>query len=809
MRARAFFVLLILLSACAMAGNRQISVVAPQVGEPAYRIAAEAFADYWNKVTGVKPRLATDGKLPDGDAVLIGSDAVQSFVHDLVRRRVVPSLGIQYGGDGYRMLSIPDQGRTLLILAGGCGRSTIYAVYDFFRRQAGVEYFWDGDVVPRASDIAIAGLDVLEVPRFEYRGLRYFAHRGLHRFQAEHWDLEDWKKEIDWVLKKRFNLFMLRTGIDDLFQRAFPGQVSYPPTDGVDPDAEDRSFNDRTSFWSLKYRGELRRAVLKYANDRGLLHPEDAGTITHWYSHTPSSFYKSHPGFPVTSDQKSGYKLSTAAIWDVEHQETWDAYWKLTETHIREYAGGPPRLFHTIGMAERMFGSSAEENLQRKLYVYRKTQQMIREHYPDVPLIFAGWDFYGWWKNEDVNRFLKELDPRRSIVMDYTADLVGRATFRDWGLYGQFPWIFGIFHGFAKHSDSHEDYSLLASRLADAARDEKCLGLVQWSEISHNDTFMLEYLGDNSWKPDKLDAASATARYCRTRYQGALRGEMERLWPRFLDVSQTANWTERGIRAMTFQEPHFRVLTSSAFIELTPKRVEDLKTEYQRIRPSMDSVRPLLDELARLAPDNYGDELWRRDALDMARTAASRALLVTMLGGALEMEQWRTGGGGADRVRRLAGLSQRLLHSLGDITGSADEFSMYASLRRLERATAVGGTEPGLNPHSEQTLKSNAENDYCRSHHYELVRHLYPAELRSYWDWVLARMDAGDRSPWRRPEEFKGMSQQHRDRFYATPLASMAPKQARGPAELSRALSALSRLVQELLPALPTSSPAR
>jgi hypothetical protein len=60
------------------------------------------------------------------------------------------------------------------------------------------------------------------------------------------------------------------------------------------------------------------------------------------------------------------------------------------KTHIREYAGGPPRLFHTIGMAERMFGSSAEENLQRKLYVYRKTQQMIREHYPDVPLIFAG-----------------------------------------------------------------------------------------------------------------------------------------------------------------------------------------------------------------------------------------------------------------------------------------------------------------------------------------------------------------------------------------------------------------------------------
>ena len=96
-------------------------------------------------------------------------------------------------------------------------------------------------------------------------------------------------------MKKRFNLFMLRTGIDDLFQRAFPGDVPYPPTDGMDPDGVDRSYDDRTSFWPLRYRGELRKQVLHYARDRGLLHPEDTGTITHWYSHTPSSFYRAVP----------------------------------------------------------------------------------------------------------------------------------------------------------------------------------------------------------------------------------------------------------------------------------------------------------------------------------------------------------------------------------------------------------------------------------------------------------------------------------------------------------------------------------
>lgn len=806
MKIRTILLVFGLLPAWAWCVSGQISVVAPPVGEKAYQIAAETFADYWDKVTGSKAQLVAgtaqqNGKLPSGDVVLIGSDAVQPRVHDLIHRRVVPALGVEYGGDGYRILSVPDQGRTLLIVAGGSGRSTIYAVYDFFRRQAGVEYFWDGDVIPPAKRVQVMGLDVTENPRFEYRGLRYFAHRGLHRFQAEHWDLADWKKEIDWLLKKRFNLFMLRTGIDDLFQRAFPGQVTYPPADGVDPDAEPRSFNDRTSFWPLKYRGELRKAVLQYAADRGLLHPEDAGTITHWYSHTPTSFYKSHPGFPVTRDQKSGYKLDTAAIWDVEHQETWDVYWKLTATHIKEYSPTYPRLFHTIGMAERLFGSSTEENLQRKLYVYRKTQQMIREHYPDVPLIFAGWDFYGWWKSEDVNRLLKELDPQRSIVMDYTADLLGRTTFRDWGLYGQFPWIFGIFHGFAKHSDSHEDYGLLASRLADAAKDEKCIGLTMWSEISHNDTYMLEYLASNSWQPAHPDAATATAHYCRTRYPVELRAQMERLWPSFLEVSGSAQWSERGTRSMTFHEPHFRVLNRNVFVELSENRVKDVKSELQRIRPTLNNAPAMLDGLAKLSVGAYSNELWCRDALDIARTTASRALLVGMLAGSHSMEAWRTGQGDAASVRKLAGLTQRLLAALANITGSADEFSMYASLRRLEQAETISGIKPEINPHSEQTLKANSENDYCRSHHYEMVQYLYAPELQSYWEWVLKKIDSGDKSPWKRPAEFAQLYEKHRSHFYATPLSDMAPKQARGPAELSRSLSDLSKLVTETLAA--------
>jgi hypothetical protein len=772
-----------------------ITVLTPPSGEKAYQIAGETFARLWEAVTEERPALkAWDGgadvkRLPDGDIALVGSDAVHPLVHRMILDGAISSLGIRYGGDGYRMICVPYRSRRVLILAGGSGRSTLYAVYDFFRRQAGAEYFWDGDVIPKRGRIEFDKLDVMEEPRFQYRGLRYFAHRGLHRFQAEHWDLDDWKREIDWLMKKRFNLFMLRTGIDDLFQRAFP-DVPYPPSDGKDPDGVDRSYDDRTSFWPLRYRGELRKAVLAYAADRGLVHPVDTGTLTHWYSHTPSAFFRNRPGFPVTADQKTGYTLPTAQIWDIEDPRAWDAYWQLTATHIREF--GPPRMFHTIGLAERTFGKDARDNLQRKLYVYRKTKEIVRKHYPDCPLLIAGWDFIAWWKDEDVQRLLGEFDPRRTVIFDYCADDAAKVTFRDWKLLGSFPWMFGIFHGYARNSDVHEDYGLLSERLRMAVPDPQCLGLAIWSEISHSDTFLLEYLATNSWRPTE-ELPGAVARFCRGRYAAKIAGPMEAVWRDFLVTSQSVHWAHSGNRWLSLGEPQFRILGGSEFSTLTPARLAGIQEEYGRIGPSLRPAAAVLARLAAMAPTHQNNPQWRRDALDMARTIASRALLATLMKASLEMEAWRTGKADAARIGKLADLSKRLMDALADVLAQSDDFSMHASLERLRRAQPLGGVRPMVNPHSEQTLKSNAENDYCRSHHYELVRHAYRRELEVYWAWVLGRLASGDKTPWRRQATFGAEKKTIADCFYARPLAEMAP-QPREPLS-----NTLARLRQSML----------
>ena len=75
-----------------------ITVVVPSTGEKAYQIASEAFVELWGKVTQRRPALipaaASPADPPTGDVVLIGSDAVQPIVHDLIRRGVLETLDL-------------------------------------------------------------------------------------------------------------------------------------------------------------------------------------------------------------------------------------------------------------------------------------------------------------------------------------------------------------------------------------------------------------------------------------------------------------------------------------------------------------------------------------------------------------------------------------------------------------------------------------------------------------------------------------------------------------------------------------------
>lgn len=731
--------------------------------EGMFKIAADEFAGLWRQATGKKLSIicSDDGK---SDLVVLGSDAVHAFTHEKIIAGVIPQFSLVSDGDTYQIVSATEAGRRFLFIAGGRPRALLYGVYHFFELRADCRYFWDGDIIPEQKDIDIAGLNVCERPRFEYRGLRYFAHRSLKRFQAEHWDFAEWKQEIDWIVKKRLNLFMLRIGLDDLFQRAFPDIVSYPEWEV--PEARDRTYDDRNLFWSLKYRGELRQKILAYARERDLLHPEDLGTMTHWYSRTPYDYLrKVKPDFMPQAT--SGYGEETGLVWDIRQDKNLDAYFHLTETHIREY--GSPTLFHTIGLAERRCYDDRDANHQMKLYTYRRIIHKLREKYPHAPLLIASWDFSMYWTPEEVRELTAELNPRNTIILDYTSDTDDELrTFQNWDLVNKFPWIYGIFHAFEAESEIRGNYAAIERRLPIAVADPMCKGMVLWPECSHSDTLMLEYLAANAWNPcnENIAIESFLEHFCSKRYVGANGATMAAIWREALPLIKERFWNAFGAQYKQYPEMAFKVLYS--ILQTSPESVSRARYFVRRLGTPLKAAPDIFRHLAAIDLRD-AHEFVQRDLLDLGRTIASRALHYGLSRLVLELDAWHDGRDNAADIQGLLERNQTLMSLMGELLAAHDDYSLYASLLDLQ-------AKQECNPRFEHTLKGNAENNYCRSYITELVTDVYLPEMAAAAEQIGNYLKAGKRTRLNYSyADIAAIKKPIVDEFYRKPLADMAP----------------------------------
>jgi hypothetical protein len=518
-------------------------IITADTKEKAYTIAAEEFKKYYKQITGETLAIAqTDDE--ESNLILIGNWAVNPTVAKYTVDGPFPKRVIRSGTDEFLVKTCKIGDRKVLLLQGGLGRSTLYAVYAYFE-ALGCKWYWDGDVVPTLSkeEVEEKEFDIIEKPRFLYRGLRYFAHRGAKRFRAEMWNEEDWKQEIDYLSKRRLNLFMLRIGQDDLFQRAFPKDVSYPTEKTMDllcrkNDYLCGGFEDRRLFWSLEYRGKLREKILSYAFDRGFMHPEDFGTMTHWYSLTPQDFLdKKHP---TVFKNHTGYD-EKGCIWDIRETKNFEYYMQLTKTHIQAF--GKAELFHTIGFAERkMYPDDREKNLAMKTYVYERYTQKLQEDYPNCPILIAAWDYWLTYTPEEVCKSLSQMDKNSCILFDYTSDSLYSNNFTAWNVVGNFPYVFGIFQGYECFNDCVGHYPITQERLQIAKADEYCKGLIYWPEISHSDTLMQEFFMQNTWDKEVISVEKSVERMCEGRYV-QYRAEMERAWQEALPCIELLHWS--------------------------------------------------------------------------------------------------------------------------------------------------------------------------------------------------------------------------------------------------------------------------
>ena len=669
----------------------------------AVALAADEFKKYW--------RLATGRELPDESprGIRFGID---------------PSLDAAH--DEYRILSTDDG----LEIAGANGRSVFYAVYDFFERRAGCRWFWDGDLVPHCDDISLDGLDIREKSRFEYRAIRYFAHRGLTRFQAEHWGKKEWTREIDWCLKRRLNCFMPRIGMDDTWQKAFPEIVPYPDPNAP-ADDNMRGFDNRVPFWDLRHRGELRRFFTEYAFDRGLMIPTDFGTMTHWYARTPVEFLETKNP-PFLPQSNNNYKQRTGLVWDVFQGEWADDYIHLTEAFI-DAGYGSPDLLHTIGLGERMCYDDRAKNLELKKKVLALMTDKALSCHPDAKNLLAGWDFYCTWRPEEFKSLLDNLDPGRTIIWDYEAEAAPGVdswltksdnNFTKWGVVGKFPYTFGIFLAYENALDVRAHYDIIEKREKVAAADPFCKGYIFWPESSHTDIFLLRYFTANAWRPGQTHD-ELLPEFCRDRY-GVAAPAFEKVWRKALPVSQLRGWGGNwGSELLSWCG------------EYSQGRGLDADRETLAVVPGIYGM------LAEIEPS--GDFQWR-DAIDLARTVGDRLSIWARHRLLKAFADWCDGVGDGAVVRALCGRYLALLKTQAEILALHTDYSLCESLDRLEEEAPIFGRD------FDKVLLDNASCPYCRSHQYEVAAGCYLPFTEEVASEILHRLDAGVRE--RIPDEW-------------------------------------------------------
>ena len=638
------------------------------------------------------------------------------------------------GKDAYTIVSVAENGRVgsplpaAVKITGSNMRSVMYGVYDLLERRAGCRWFWDGDVVPRRDSIDLSNLDVHEEAQFEWRGLRYFAHRGLTRFQAEHWGPEDWKKEIDWCLKRRLNVFMLRIGQDDLFQRTVPDVCAYPDPSKPLPGAG-KGYDNRSLFWSLQFRGQMRHDLQHYAFARGLEVPEDFGTMTHWYSRTPEDFLeKKNPTFLPQATR--GYAEKNGLVWDIRDEKWADEYWKLTKTAVDAYGKPGDGLLHTIGLGERLCYTNRADNLKLKLLALDRFLSRAHRDYPGKKVLLAGWDFYFTWYPDEVRELVKTLDPKRDIIWDYEGDAtrdyrpemkkVGGNDFTKWGVVGKFPYTYSIFLAFEDAIDIRANYPLIEKRQKIVQNDPACAGYILWPESSHTDTLCLRFFTANAWSKDAVPVEKVLDEFCDSRY-GEQSAKMKSVWRKVLPATMLRDWGG-----------NYGKMIARCIKSLPVLKPDEIEAWRGKVGDSNGAFR----ELAGIP---WNDAFIRRDAIDLARTALDRAITLRIYELGRDVAAWRNGAApDADLAGRAKGLAA-LMDLMADVLALHTDYSLWESYRRIDAVEKVS------NPDFPKVLFDNASCGYCRSHQYELARHWYAVRMRKAADRLAKAVAADDR----------------------------------------------------------------
>jgi alpha-N-acetylglucosaminidase len=508
------------------------------------------------------------------------------------------------GEDGFTIQAVDDGGTRCVAILGGSPRGTLYGVYRYLERSCRVGFFSDGEVLPRRASLPTEGIDLVERPRWAMR--QYLMDC---EYTSYWWDWNQWKAEVDWAAKHRFNVLSSNFDFTATWRAVWKRfGVDVPPTSLSAP-----PFHPWAGWHKLDmrppypidyqdYQADLARRFTEYSRSAGLkAAPDFHGFI----GQVPREFAEKYRGKArfldvrwVTFDPPGVFLHPDDPL-----------YLQVAKAFAEEYLKrfGTDHLWASQTYCEMRPSSDPKETLAIEIAIAKKNLEAIRSVDPQAVLFTNSWTFLER-RREDALAFLNALPAEAIQVWEMPSDLErGAPMYQQFDYYGGRPWLVGYLYAYGGTTMLHGDLADMVRRAQAAASDPRagqCRGLcIEPESIRHN-PIAFDLIGRLAWDPTKVELNAYLEDYAVRRYGPAAAPGMVRAF--------------RELTASVYGSPG--VVCPLYMLRITAERLpSDKPYGLDQARQFLPHLQAAL-EIALAESDRVAERtLWEHDLIDVAR----------------------------------------------------------------------------------------------------------------------------------------------------------------------------------------------
>jgi alpha-N-acetylglucosaminidase len=684
---------------------------------PLEQHAVNEFVKYVGKITGAAPTIESAGLcvLQDGKVrVTIGRSPVVDNLVGKGRFRLPEHLA----EDGFLLKSLQDDEVDYLVLLGGSPRGTLYAVYHYLETFCRIGFFADGEHIPHLDEIPTEGIDLVERPRWPVRQYMMDCE-----YTSYWWGLDEWKREVDWAAKHRFNVLSSNFDFTATWRRVWKRfGVDVPPTSLTAP-----PFHPWAGWhnWAMKppypvafqeFQAELAKEFTDYGRSLGMRMAPD---FTGFIGQVPRDFYEAFRGRARFIEVGwAGFDPPGIFV----HPDD-PLYGQLAKTFAEEYLKrfGTDHLWPGQSFCEMRRTEDPEETLAIEITLAKKNLEAIRSVDPGAVLFTNSWTFLGRSK-ENVKTFLDALPDDGYQVWEMPSDYRSRdRQYRALDYFHGKPWLFGFLYSYGGTTMLHGDLADLIRRGQEVAQDpraDKCLGMgVQPEALRHN-YIVFDLLSRVGWNPVGMELNSILEDYATRRYGEKSAPTMVEC---FKQLTESV-YGEPGIDA-----PLYMIRIRSGHLNSDKPFGTD---QAKRFIPSLQRALEIaLEESDRLR----SSPLYQHDLIDIARQFLSDLFNYHVANLAKAYKA-----GEKEAFDREAGVLRRILADQEMLLSSSD---YYCLAPILAKAQALPGAPPDYDERIRDILTVWAGKilDYAHRDYYELVRFYYRPRVEAFLEHARKR----------------------------------------------------------------------